>query len=240
MPKLRKTRLDENRQLIEYAALGLFTKQGFNGTNIRDIAEAAGVSTGMIYAYFPSKEALFTSLVHSREAAMSILRVEMFRDLEEPFSPRGLKVLANSIRTIVYDNSDYWRLMYIDVVEFENRHFAETFHDLPEQFRQRLGHSLGTVVKDKRWCGEDPGFAYATIYLHLFTYFLVEKLFRGNQHMGVDDEQAMDRTVNLLCHGLWRGETDGAPVISSKKSAAGKKAAKKNSRKKASRKRSTK
>jgi AcrR family transcriptional regulator len=134
MPKLREIRLDQKRQLIEQAALGLFTKQGFNGTNIRDIAEAAGVSTGMIYPYYPSKEALFTSLVHSREAAMSILRVEMFRDLEEPFSAKGLKVLANSNRTIVYDNSDYWRLMYIDVVEFDNRHFAETFHDLPDSF----------------------------------------------------------------------------------------------------------
>jgi AcrR family transcriptional regulator len=224
MPKLGKIRLDENRQLIEQAALTLFTKQGFNGTNIRDIAEAAGVSTGMIYTYYPSKEALFTSLVHSREAAMSILRVEMFRDLEEPFSAKGLKVLANSIRTIVYDNSDYWRLMYIDVVEFDNHHFAETFHDLPEQFRQRLGGSLGTVTKDKRWCGEDPGFAYATIYLHLFTYFLVEKLFRGNQHMGVDDEQAMDRTVNLLCNGLWRGEAERGPGNIPRKRGAGKKA----------------
>jgi AcrR family transcriptional regulator len=196
--------MDENRQVIEQAALSLFTRQGFNGTNIRDIADAAGVSTGAIYTYYPSKEALFTSLVHTREGAMSELRARMFRNLEQPFSPKGLSHLANSIRTIVYDNSDYWRLMYIDVVEFDNRHFAETFHDLPEQFRQRLT-SLADAKEQPGWCGEDPGFAYATIYLHLFTYFLVEKLFRGNQHMGMPDEQAMRRTVDLLSFGLWRG-----------------------------------
>lgn len=206
MPKLRERRIDENRQIIERAALSLFIRQGFNGTNIRDIADAAGVSTGAIYTYYPSKAALFTSLVHSRETAMSELRARMFRDLEEPFSEKGLMRLANSIRAIIYENSDYWRLMYIDVVEFDNRHFAESFQDMPEQFRQRLGGILGSVTSNPKWCGEDPGFAYASIYLHLVTYALVEKLFRGNQHMGCSDEEAMRRTVNLLCHGLWRGD----------------------------------
>jgi AcrR family transcriptional regulator len=213
----------ENRLVIEQAAMALFTRQGFNGTNIRDIADSAGVSTGAIYTYYPSKEAIFTSLVHSSEAAMSELRAKMFRELAEPFSPAGLTRLAHNIRTIVYDNSDYWRLMYIDVVEFDNRHFAETFHDLPEQFRQRLGHSLGSAEQEPGWCGEDPGFAYATIYLHLYTYFLVEKLFRGNRHMGVPDDEAITRTVDLLCHGLWRA----GPVKKNKTKRAGKASSKK-------------
>lgn len=225
MPKLRKYRADENRRVIEKAALDLFTRQGFNGTNIRDIADKAGVSTGAIYTYYPSKEALFTSLVHSREAEMSELRARMFRDLERPFSSKGLLRLANNIRTIVYDNSDYWRLMYIDVVEFDNRHFAETFHDLPEQFRQRLGEPLNSVRNNKAWCGEDPGFAYATIYLHLFTYFLVEKLFRGNEHMGCDDAEAMERTVRLLCDGLWRGGEPASTPAAPLTKAAGRKRA---------------
>jgi hypothetical protein len=29
--------------------------------------------------------------------------------------------------------SEYLRLMYIDIMEFDDRHSAETFHDLPEQ-----------------------------------------------------------------------------------------------------------
>lgn len=219
MPKLRERRMDENRQLIEQAALQLFTRQGFNGTNIRDIADAAGVSTGAIYTYYPSKVALFTSVVHSREAAMSGARAEMFRDLDKPLSEKGLMRLAESLRRVIYENSDYWRLMYIDVVEFDNRHFAESFHDVPEQFRQRLGDALGAVKKDSNWCGEDPGFAYASIYLHLVTYFLVEKLFCGSHHMGVPDEEAMRRTVQLLCYGLWRGgpEPDAADEVRAKK-----------------------
>ncbi len=65
MPKLRETRLDENRQLIEQAALSLLPSMYSMKTNIRDIAEAASVSTGNdLHLLHPSKEALFTSLVH--------------------------------------------------------------------------------------------------------------------------------------------------------------------------------
>ena len=40
------------------AAVKLFKKRGFEATTMRDIAEAAGMSLGAAYHYFPSKEAL--------------------------------------------------------------------------------------------------------------------------------------------------------------------------------------
>ncbi len=40
------------------AALGLFRRKGFDKTTMRDIAEAAGLSLGAAYHYFPSKVAL--------------------------------------------------------------------------------------------------------------------------------------------------------------------------------------
>jgi len=56
LPAIPRERIDENQLRIEAAALQLFTTQGFHGTNIRDIAEKAGVSQGAIYLYYPSKE----------------------------------------------------------------------------------------------------------------------------------------------------------------------------------------
>lgn len=40
-----------------------FLADGFDGASMNDIARVAGVSKGTIYAYFPSKEALFEALV---------------------------------------------------------------------------------------------------------------------------------------------------------------------------------
>ena len=49
---------ERTRAAIVDAALRLFRERGFKGTTMRDIAGAAGVSTGNAYYYFRSKEEL--------------------------------------------------------------------------------------------------------------------------------------------------------------------------------------
>jgi AcrR family transcriptional regulator len=204
MPKIAKHRAEQNRGRIEEAALRLFTSHGYHGTNIRDIAELAGGSTGSIYTYYPTKEVLFESVVNAYKKKMQARRSRMFANLRHPFSRKGLGQLATEIRSIVYDNADYWKLMYIDVIEFNNQHFAEDFHDLPGQFKWRLGQELAAAQESPGWCGLDPAFVFSAIYMQIFTYFLVERLFGGNQHLGVPDVTAMQRIVDIYGVGLWR------------------------------------
>jgi AcrR family transcriptional regulator len=203
MPKIRQRRVEENQRRIEKAALGLFTKQGFHGTNIREIAEKADVSTGAIYTYYPTKEALFVSLVQNYEQRMKPLRDRMFSNIQVPFSKRDIRKLAAEIRSIVYDNADYWLLMYIDVIEFNNQHFAQVFHGLVEKIRRRLGAPLNEARRQKGWCGKDPAFVFGSMYMYIFEYFLIEKLFQGNRHLGVSDEEAIDGFVDLFSQAAW-------------------------------------
>jgi AcrR family transcriptional regulator len=203
MPKIRQGRLEENQRRIEAAALGLITRQGFHGTNIREIAEKAEISTGAIYTYYPTKEALFVSLVRNYEARMKPLRDQMFNNIKEPFSRQDIRKLAAEIRSIVYDNSDYWLLMYIDVIEFKNQHFAQVFHGIVEKIRRRVGPGLNEAKRQKGWCGKDPAFVFASMYMYIFEYFLIEKLFQGNRHLGVSDDEAVDGFVELFANGIW-------------------------------------
>ncbi|WP_016697846.1 TetR/AcrR family transcriptional regulator [Actinoalloteichus spitiensis] len=48
---------------VHTAATALFTRHGFAATSMRDIARAAGISTGLIYRHYPSKDELFDALV---------------------------------------------------------------------------------------------------------------------------------------------------------------------------------
>ncbi|WP_420175041.1 TetR/AcrR family transcriptional regulator [Luteococcus sp. OSA5] len=66
----RSARKVETRRRIVTAASELFAEQGFSGTSMDQIAQAAGVSKGTIFYNFKNKSELFAHLV--REAACSI------------------------------------------------------------------------------------------------------------------------------------------------------------------------
>lgn len=55
--------VDERREMIFRHASQVFAAKGFAGTKIADIAQAAGISQGLLYRHFASKEALFTALI---------------------------------------------------------------------------------------------------------------------------------------------------------------------------------
>jgi len=204
LPEIAPDRPDDTQLRIEAAALELFTTQGFHGTNIRDIAEKAGVSQGAIYTYCSSKEALFEKLVKTYRACMNAFHRRVMMMLDDPFSRDGLKLLARAIRSMVYDDAQHWLLLFIDVLEFRNRHFADMYRDVPAGMRRLLRPVLDKVAKQPGWCGQDPAFALAAIYLFFFAYFVVERHMHGNQHLGVAEDVAIERLIDLLSTGLWR------------------------------------
>jgi len=65
---------DERKEQIMGAALKVFARRGLAGTKMSMIAHEAGISHGLLYHYFKSKEELFVSLVEEAmegaEAAM--------------------------------------------------------------------------------------------------------------------------------------------------------------------------
>lgn len=210
LPEIPRDRIDENQLRIEAAALELFTRQGFHGTNIRDIAEKAEVSQGAIYMYYQSKERIFEGLVRSYRQSMRMFLERVFKVLEDPFSQEGLRLFATAMRSMVYDDAEYWLLMYIDVIEFKNRHFLTAFHDVPEQFRRLLGPAAARVKKQPGWCRQDPALVMAMIYFYFHTYFVIERLMHGNRHLGVSDDEVISRFIDVLLYGMWTPPTGQA------------------------------
>lgn len=58
----------ETRAEILRVALDLFTSRGFDGTSIRDIAEALGVTKSSLYYHFAGKEAIIRALLDDRRS----------------------------------------------------------------------------------------------------------------------------------------------------------------------------
>ncbi|MBQ5331141.1 MAG: TetR/AcrR family transcriptional regulator [Oscillospiraceae bacterium] len=59
----RKEQKEMRQRQIMMKALELFVTKGFSETKISDIAEALGISVGLLFHYYESKEALYRALV---------------------------------------------------------------------------------------------------------------------------------------------------------------------------------
>ncbi len=62
MPKTSPAAKEARRAKILEAALRCFARQGYYATTIQDVVAEAGLSRGGIYAYYPTKEALYLAL----------------------------------------------------------------------------------------------------------------------------------------------------------------------------------
>ena len=70
---------DARQETILEAALRLFVRKGLAGTSSAEIAAAAGASHGLVYHYFPSKEAIYVALVKRAMEASSELTARALR-----------------------------------------------------------------------------------------------------------------------------------------------------------------
>ena len=65
------------RQRLYETAINLITERGYASTTLRDVAEAAEVSVGLLYKYFPSKRAVVLELYDQLSADYAARAAEM-------------------------------------------------------------------------------------------------------------------------------------------------------------------
>ncbi len=71
---VRKEQKEARRNEILAAGLDLFIRRGYSSTKINDIAKYVGMSTGLLFHYFESKETLYEELIRNGIAgSMSIM-----------------------------------------------------------------------------------------------------------------------------------------------------------------------
>jgi AcrR family transcriptional regulator len=63
-PRYQRRKEDRPQEITE-AAFGAFAEHGFTATKVEDVARRAGVSKGLLYVYFKTKEELFKAVIRS-------------------------------------------------------------------------------------------------------------------------------------------------------------------------------
>ena len=91
MNQRQKQKDDRRRQILE-TSLDLFIRHGYTGTSTREISRALGISSGLLFHYYDTKEKLY--LEHLKTALdgvrmmeeylhMSLEPLQMFRELAD-------------------------------------------------------------------------------------------------------------------------------------------------------------
>lgn len=116
---------ERTRQAIEEAACALFLQNGYHGTSMRQIADQAGLSLGGIYNHFSGKEDIFQALIIDNHPYTQILPV-----IEQTPGDTAEELIRNAARAIQRElghRPGFIKLMFIEVVEFNGRHFGKVF-----------------------------------------------------------------------------------------------------------------
>ena len=204
MPKLTRETREENKEHIEEAAKQLFIRHGFHGTSIRLIAAKANVSLGNLYNYYKTKEDILQSIINKYELIINTKLKEIFDDIDEPLLPDNLIKFGKKVQILVAEHYEFWLLMYIDVLEFQNRHCRKMFENLAERLNNRFYNHFQDLKENKLINeGIDPSIGFTIAYLQFFNYFLIEKLFGGNYHLSINHDEAIINISELFYRAIF-------------------------------------
>ena len=132
---------EKTRKLILENALKLFSIKGYHGTSISDIAKAAGISKGLAYNYFESKQKLVEALFEQ----MLQIGQEFEEILDSSLDPyKKIEVLIEFSFKYIEENEEFWRLYISFVLQPE---IIEQGKKVSNEFNSRLLKKMEKILK---------------------------------------------------------------------------------------------
>ena len=142
-----EARLADNRQRILQAARRLIADRGFREAQINTIAAAAGVATGTIYLYFPSKADLFAEVLRM----ICQRELDVVTEIAASGGPASER-LAAAVRAFASRALRGHRLAYAIIVEPVDPEVDE----VRLEYRRAQGQVFESIIADGIASGEFP------------------------------------------------------------------------------------
>lgn len=204
----KKSRLTgpERRQQIISTATEVFSRHGFQGTTLRQLARRAGISEAMIYHHFPSKEALYDAILEKKIKD----RKHLFYPLDAALAKQDMTVLktivGNFLKQQSLDNS-FMRMLLFSALEghelsrkFVNGPLQEFFDFLGGYLDQRMEEGALKVI---------GGQVAARLLIGMVFYFmLLREVYQDPKSQSIDLDDLATRVVDLYYNGI---RADSAP-----------------------------
>jgi AcrR family transcriptional regulator len=130
------------QQMLD-AAVRVFSRLGYHAASVDEIAEAAGISKPMVYAYLGTKEELFTACLHREGARLAEAIAAAAAAGASTLPPeerlwRGLRAFFG----FVADHRDGWLMLY------RQARGEPPFADVIDSMRTRMAEVVTGMLAD--------------------------------------------------------------------------------------------
>jgi AcrR family transcriptional regulator len=142
MPRERR-----EQQILDVAG-GVFAHAGYYSASMDEIADSAGVSKPMLYAYFGSKEGLY--LAYIKRAGGELLERLVSARARDVSASALLRARITEFLSFVEEHGDGWRVLFGEAVS--TRPFAENVAAL----RQQIADAIRRMIE--AGAGSWPGY----------------------------------------------------------------------------------
>lgn len=150
-PKVSEQHRAERRAQILSSAIQCFSEQGYENTTVDDIVRAAGISKGMVYTYFKSKEAIFLGIVDDKTNQFMDHLDEVLYTLPTAWEKLSYVLDIRRHRPLTIE-SRKWTSVYLEFFLSSSRdEHRQTF--MRERY-QRYLKLLVDVIEDGKRSGE--------------------------------------------------------------------------------------
>jgi len=197
MSTRNQIRGENTRREILQAANDLFTRQGFHGTSMRQIAQQAGIALGGVYNHFASKEEVFREVFFEYHPYHEVLPVLL--DSQQLGVEQFVRDAFNRILLALQNRPNFMNLLFIEIVEFKGMHSHELFEQLmPDEMMIVKG--LVETNRD-RLRSIPPWMLLRAFFGLLFSYYLTELLL-AEQAPEEFSHGAVDHMIDIFLHGV--------------------------------------
>jgi AcrR family transcriptional regulator len=184
------------------AARRLFLNHGYNGTRLRDIAQAADVSMGGIYHHFESKEQIYEALFRQTDVAADLLQIMLLFQADD--FPENLGKIGDVVARTVRNHRDTFKLFYVDVLEFQGAHAKPVI----QAFRTQIAGFADKLLARRKDDLADiaPGILMRLM-IDTFLHSHLEAVMlgtTGNEGLGLSPDEVTRQMAHVVLYGVMR------------------------------------
>ena len=192
----RREQAEWRRERLLDAALEVFVSKGIDRATVKDIAQAAGVTPGLLYHYFDGKDTLLATLLEER-SFLSKLRRQLAGATDRAATV-VLPEMVRAYRQVLTENRGLVSLFFS--AASTNRHARTAMGEFVAEGQRLLMDYLDARVAAGELRPHDT---------RLFAQTLLAAVAAG-QHMGADTDP--DKLVDLLINGTTTSAPRGAAI----------------------------